>query len=98
MSPLQWLRIPMPMIASLLAALLAAPLPASATPGFSRQLQTDCSTCHSMGNRALNAYGRRFKQNALNEDAGMRRQRLQQIHRATGDKQSDATRAPSATE
>lgn len=51
-----------------------------------------------MGNKALNAYGRRFKQNALNEDADMRRQCLQQIHRATGDKQGDATRVPSAAE
>ncbi|MDQ6967003.1 MAG: hypothetical protein Q9M23_08775 [Mariprofundaceae bacterium] len=53
---------------------------ASATPAFSRQIQADCRACHTMGNKALNRFGRQFKQNAFNESSNMRDKRMREAH------------------
>ena len=50
---------------------------AEATPSFSRQIEADCRTCHFMGNRSLNEFGRQFKNNAFNETKEMQRKRVE---------------------
>ena len=54
---------------------------ASAIPAFSRQIQSDCRTCHLMGNKALNQFGRQFKQNAFNESKSMHDKRMHEAHK-----------------
>jgi len=69
------------MAAGLLIPSLLIPNSASATPAFSRQIQADCRACHTMGNKALNRFGRQFKQNAFNESSNMRDKRMREAHR-----------------
>jgi len=56
---------------------LSTTIQAEAIPSFSRQIQADCRTCHFMGSKSLNKYGRQFKNNAFNESKEMRKQRFE---------------------
>ena len=56
---------------------LSSTMQVEAIPSFSRQINADCRTCHFMGNKNLNQYGRQFKNNAFNESEEMRQQRLE---------------------
>jgi len=67
--------------AGLLISSLLVPSDASATPAFSRQIQADCRACHIMGNKALNQFGRKFKQNAFNESKKMRDKRMHEANK-----------------
>ena len=55
---------------------LSLPITAQAIPSFSRQIQADCRTCHFIGNKSLNKFGREFKINAFHETEEMRNRRL----------------------
>jgi len=62
---------------SFILLFLSSTIQAQAIPSFSRQIQADCRTCHFMGNKNLNKFGRQFKNNAFNETKEMRKERLE---------------------
>lgn len=64
---------------------LFSTIPAEAIPSFSRQIGADCRTCHFMGNKSLNEFGREFKNNAFNESKEMRQKRLEKEKQETPD-------------
>lgn len=45
-----------------------------AVPAFSRQIQSDCRSCHTPDMHGLNAFGRKFKRNAFHMNAPMRQE------------------------
>ncbi len=66
----------LPVSITVITVVLYATIPAQAVPSFSRQIGADCRTCHTMGSKGLNKYGRKFKLNAYFESEEMRNQRL----------------------
>ena len=53
-----------------LGVLLGGAAPAQAIPAFARKYQASCHLCHGPAYPALNAAGRRFKENGYQLDAG----------------------------